>query len=105
MLAGQEGENMVSAVYMYLKVPVHVRPENGRFISSCFLLDQPQEGPTKHAALEALTHAAQSFMTSCCKDRRVDALLHEHDLRVLNAGEEITSGRYIDVSVMLRAPE
>ena len=96
---------MVSAVYMYLKVPVRVRPENGRFVSSCFLLDQPQEGPTKHAALEALTNAVQSFMTSCYRDRRIDSLLHEHDLRLLNVGDEITSGRYIDVSVMLRAPE
>ena len=96
---------MVSAVYMYLKVPVRVQPENGRFISSCFLLDQPQAGPTKHAALEALTKALQSYMTSCYRDRRIDTLLHEHDLCVLNVGDEITSARYIDVSVVLRAPE
>lgn len=94
---------MVAAVNVYMKLPTMVRVENGRYVASCFLLDQSYEGATKHDALDALTKAAQAYITLCYQERRLDALLQAHDLQVQSAGEDVTSGRYIDVAVILKA--
>ena len=95
---------MVKAMQVFFKVPVEVRQERGRYVASCFLLDSHQEGPNKHEALVALTNAVQSFMTSCCSDRSIDAVLHRHNLRLPNAGDELMTGHYIDVAVLLTIP-
>lgn len=89
---------------MFFKLPVEIRQEDGRFVASCFLLDTPQEGPNKHETLAALTNAVQSYMTSCCGDRAIDAVLHRHDICLPDAGEELKTGHYIDVEVLLKIP-
>ena len=89
---------------MYFKVPVQIGQKDGRYIAKCFLVDLPSEGPTKHEALEALTEAVQSLVTSCAKDRSLDAMLHRHDLRLPDQGDELATGRYIDVSIRLKIP-
>lgn len=89
---------------VFFKVPVQIREENGRYIASCFLVDTHCEGPTKHEALETLTEAVHSFMTSCARDRTLDAMLRRHDLRLPDEGDELATGRYIDVSIQLKLP-
>lgn len=94
----------MKAMQVYFKVPVEVREENGRFIASCFLLESTHEGPNKHEALEALTNAVQTFMTACCGERTMDAVLHRHDLRLPDDGDEIHTGRFVDASILLKLP-
>ena len=36
--------------------------------------------------------------------RTVDEVLHQHDLSLPHPDEELVTGRYIDVSVMLKIP-
>ena len=96
---------MAAAVNVYMKLPIVVRTNGGRYTATCFLLDEGYEGATKHDALDALTRAAQAYISLCYRERRLDALLALHDLRVQNAAEEVTSGRYIDVAVHLKAPD
>jgi hypothetical protein len=94
----------VKALQIYFKVPVEVRREDGRFVASCFLLDTLHEGPNKHETLVALTDAVQAFMTARCNDRAVDDMLHQHDLRLPEAGDELVTGHYIDVAIQLKIP-
>ena len=89
---------------VYFKVPVQIGEENGRYLASCFLVDTPSEGPTKHDALESLTTAVHSLMISSARDRALDAILHRHDLRIPDQGDELATGRYIDVSIQLKIP-
>lgn len=96
--------NSVKAMQMFFKVPVEIRQVGERFVASCFLLDAHHEGPNKHETLVALTNAVQAFMTSCCDDRAIDAMIRRHDLRVPEIGDELTTGHYIDVSILLKAP-
>lgn len=95
---------LADAMQVYFKVPVQIREEGGRFFASCFLVDVHCEGPTKFEALEDLTKVVQSFVTSCAKDRALDAVLHRHDLRLPDARDELATGRYIDVSIQLKIP-
>jgi len=92
----------MEAMQMFFKVPVDIRQEDGRFVASCFLLDTEHEGPNKHETLESLTIAVQSYMTSCCAERSIDAVLHRYDLRLPEPGDELVTGHYIDVSVLLK---
>ena len=94
----------MKAMQMFFKVPVEIRQQDGRFIASCFLLDTHHEGANKHETLVALTNALQAFMTSCCGDRAIDAVLHRHDLRLPNVEDELRTGRYVDVSILLKIP-
>lgn len=95
---------MTDAMQVYFKVPVQIGEENGRYLASCFLVDTPSEGATKHEALETLTKAVHSLMTSCARDRALDAMFHRHDLRLPEQGDELATGRYIDVSIQLKIP-
>jgi hypothetical protein len=94
----------VKALQIYFKVPVEVRKEDGRFVASCFLVDSLHEGPNKHETLAALTDTVQAFMTRCCNDRALDDVLHQHDLRLPDPGDELVTGHYIDVSIQLKTP-
>lgn len=89
---------------VFFKVPVQIRQESGRYIASCFLVDNLCEGSNKHEVLEDLTVAVQSFMTTCAQERAIDALLHRHDLRLPEKGEELATGRYIDIAIQLKVP-
>lgn len=94
----------MKALQIYFKVPVEVRKDGGRFVASCFLLDTLHEGPNKQEALAALTDAVQAYMTACCKNRAVDAVIHKHDLRLPDAGDELVTGHYIDIAIALKIP-
>jgi hypothetical protein len=94
----------LKALQVYFKVPVEVRGENGAFVASCFLLSTTCSGPTKHEALDALTAAVQGFLSAQCAGRTLDEVLRRHDLRLPHPDEELVTGRYIDVSVMLKIP-
>ncbi len=96
---------MRKAIRVSVKVPVEVRQENGRFIATCFLLSSSHDAPSKHGALENLAGAVQALMFSRFKDRDIDRLLQDHDLRAHLASNGIAGGSYIDVSVTLKAPE
>lgn len=89
---------------VYFKVPVEIKEKDGRYIASCFLVDTHSEGPTKHEALDALTEAVHTFMTTSARKRELDSILHRHDLRLPDQGEELATGRYIDVSIQLKIP-
>lgn len=94
----------MKALQVYFKVPVEVRDENGSFVASCFLLSTTCAGATKHEALDLLTAAVQDFLAAQCAGRTVDEVLHQHDLSLPHPDEELVTGRYIDVSVMLKIP-
>jgi hypothetical protein len=102
--ARHEEVDLVKAMQMFFKVPVEIRKVDGGFVASCFLVDAPQEGPNKHETLVALTNVVQEYVTSCCGDRAIDAMLHRHDLRLPEAGDELKTGHYIDVSILLKIP-
>lgn len=92
----------MKAMHIVFKVPVDIEQIDGRFIASCFLLDTRHEGLTKHETLVALTGAVQSLLTSSCADRAIDAMLRRHDIRLPDAGDELETGHYIDVTVRLK---
>ena len=94
----------MKALQIYFKVPVEVRKEGGRFVASCFLLDTRHEGTNKQETLAALTDAVQAFMTTRCKDRTVDAVLRQHDLRLPEPADELVTGHYIDIAIALKIP-
>ena len=71
---------MQKAVQICVKVPVEIRNEDGRIITSCFLLDTAQQGSNKPAALDALTDAVRSFLISCFDNGSIDRMLYDHDL-------------------------
>jgi hypothetical protein len=104
VLCWRAGAYGVKALQIYFKVPVEIRKENGSFVASCFLLDSQHAASNKHEALVALTDAVQAFMTTCCDRRAIDDVLREHDLRRPDAGEELVTGHYVDVSIQLKIP-
>lgn len=94
---------MQKAVQIFVKVPVEIRNEDGRIVTSCFLLDTAQEGSNKPAALDALTDAVRSFLISCFDNGSVDRMLHDHDLCAHDVRSSIIDGHYIEVSLTLTA--
>ena len=94
--------NLADAMQVYFKVPVQIRQENGRYFAECFLFDKHYDEPTKFEALASLTGAVQAFMTSCVRERGLDALFHRHDLRLPEINDELTTGSYIDVAIQLK---
>ncbi len=96
---------MRKAIRVSIKVPVEVRQENGRFIVNCFLLTSSHDAPSKHGALENFAGAVQALMFSRFRDRDIDRLLKDHDLRAQLASNGIAGGSYIGVAVTLKASE
>lgn len=94
----------MKALQVYFKIPADVRGEQGCFVASCFLLKATCTGATKHEALDALTAAVQAFLAQQCAGRTLDDVLRQHDLRLPHPDEELVSGRYIDVAVLLTIP-
>ncbi len=95
---------MQKAVHISVKLPVNIRNEDGRIVTSCFLLDTPQEGLNKPDALDALTDAVRSFLISCFENGTIDRMLHDHELCPQDVASSVIEGRYIEVSLMLKAP-
>ena len=97
---------MRKAIRVSLRVPVEIRQENSRFIATCFLLDFPQEAPSKHGVIERIANAVQMYLLSRFNDRTIDTFLDYHDLDVQQVSSGIVEyGPYIDVSVMLEVSE
>jgi hypothetical protein len=94
---------MRKAIRVSFRVPVEVRQENGRFITTCFLLESRHEAASKHDAIENMAIAVQLHMYSRFNNRRFDALLRDHALDAQNERSEIEGGPYVDVSIMLKA--
>lgn len=94
---------MRKAICVSVKVPVEVHRENGRFIATCFLLTSSHDAPSKHEALKNIASAVQELMFSRFRDRDIDRLLQDHDLRAQLASNGIAGGSYIDVAVTLKA--
>ena len=94
---------MQKAVHITVKVPVEIRNEDGRIVTSCFLLDTPQEGSNKHDALDALTDAVRSFLISCFGNGSIDRMLQDHELCPQDVRSGVMDGRYIEVSLTLTA--
>jgi hypothetical protein len=94
----------LKALQVYFKVPADVQGEEGRFVASCFLLTATCTGATKHEALSALTEAVQAFLAQQCAGRTLDDVLRRHNLHLPHPDEELVTGRYIDVSVLLKIP-
>ena len=95
---------MQKAVHISVKVPVEIRNEDGRIVTSCFLLDTPQEGSNKPDALNALTDAVRSFLISRFGAGSIDRMLHDHELCPQDVQSSVIDGRYIEVSLTLTAP-
>ena len=94
---------MQKAVHISVKVPVEIRNEDGRIVTSCFLLDTPQEGSNKSDALDALTDAVRSFLISCFGNGSIDRMLHDHELCPQDVRSGVIDGRYIEISLTLTA--
>lgn len=94
---------MQKAVHITVKVPVEIRNEDGRIVTSCFLLDTPQAGLNKHDALDALTDAVRSLLISCFDNGSIDRMLHDHELCPQDVRSDVIDGRYIEVSLTLTA--
>ncbi len=94
---------MQKTVQISVRLPVEIRSGDGRIVTSCFLLDIPQEGLNKPEALNALTVAARCFLKSCFNSRGVDRMLYDHELRPQDVPNSGIDGRYIEVSLTLAA--
>jgi len=94
---------MPKAVHISVRVPVEIRNEEGHIVTSCFLLDTPQEGSNKHDALDALTDAVRSFLISSFGNGSIDRMLHDHKLCPQDVQSGVIDGRYIEVSLTLAA--
>ena len=94
---------MQKAVHISVRVPVEIRNEDGRIVTSCFLLDTPQKGSNKHDTLNALTDAVRSFLISSFGNGSIDRMLHDHELCPQDARSSVIDGRYIEVSLTLTA--
>lgn len=94
---------MHKAVHISVKLPVEIRNEDERIVTSSFLLDTPQEGSNKPDALDALTDAVRSFLISCFGNGSIDRMLHDHELCPQDATSGVIDGRYIEVSLTLTA--
>ena len=94
---------MQKAVQISVRVPVEIRNEDGRIVTSCFLLDTPQKGSNKHDTLDALTDAVRSFLISSFGNGSIDRMLHDHELCPQDVRSGVIDGRYIEVSLTLTA--
>lgn len=82
---------------------MEIRDEDGRIVTSCFLLNAPQEGASKPDALGALADAVRSFLILRFSDGSVDRMLHDHELFPQDVSSGVIDGRYIEVSLTLAA--